>query len=169
SGPRHGSRLHQRVGTGGEDPNRLLTTGEVDLGTLALADPVGLHGAHALGPAVKAIKALEQLVGVVGNAQVIHRDFALFDGRAGAPAFAVDDLLVGQHGLVDRVPVDRAGLLVGNAALEQAQEKPLVPAIVFRVAGRQLALPVDGKTQLPELLAHVRDVFTGPLRRGHAV
>ena len=33
---------------------------------------------------------------------------ALLDQRAGAPAAAVDHLLVGQHGVVDRVPVDLA-------------------------------------------------------------
>ena len=35
--------------------------------------------------------------------------------RAGAPAAAVDHLLVGEHGLVDRVPVDLGGLAVDEA------------------------------------------------------
>ena len=35
-------------------------------------------------------------------------ELALLDQRARAPAAAVDHLLVGEHGLVDRVPVDRA-------------------------------------------------------------
>ena len=94
---------------------------------VALADPVGLHQLHALGPAGHLVEAVEQLVGVVGDPQVVHRDLALFDRRAGAPAAAVDHLLVGEHRLVDRVPVDDAGLLVGDALLEHLQEQPLVP------------------------------------------
>ena len=67
----------------------------------ALADPVLLHRLDALGPARQAgLHALEQLVGVLRDLQVVARDLALLDQRAGAPAAALDDLLVGEHGLV---------------------------------------------------------------------
>ena len=41
------------------------------------------------------------------DAEVVHRDFAFLDDGAGAPAAAVDHLLVGEHGLVHRIPVRR--------------------------------------------------------------
>ena len=44
-------------------------------------------------------------------------DFAAFDDGAGAPAAAVDDLLVGEHRLVHWIPIDLGIFLV---------EKPLV-------------------------------------------
>ncbi len=58
---------------------------------------------------------VQQLLRVVGDLQVVAGDFALFHQRAGAPATAINHLLVGQHGLVDRVPVHHLGLAVGNA------------------------------------------------------
>ena len=95
----------------------------------------------------------EQFLGAGGDAHVVHRDLALFHQRAGAPAAAVDHLLVGEHRLVDRIPVDHAGLLVRDALLQHPQEQPLVPAVVGRVAGRELARPVDGEADgLPGLI-----------------
>ena len=83
---------------------------------LALADPVFLHQLDPFRPAGKlGLHMVKQLRGVVRDLQVIPRDLALFHRRAGAPALAVDHLLVGQHGLVDRVPVDDLGFAVGNA------------------------------------------------------
>src|SRR3990170_7740550 len=52
----------------------------------------------------------EELLGVGGDAQKVHRDLALLHQRAGAPAAALDHLLVGEDGLVDRIPVHHAGL-----------------------------------------------------------
>ncbi len=101
--------------------------------------------------------------------EVVHRDLALLDERAGAPAAAVDDLLVGEHGLVDRIPVHDAGLAVRDALLEHAQEQPLVPAVVRRIAGGDLARPVEGEAQRLQLALHVGDVVARPLGRRHAV
>ena len=80
------------------------------------ADPVSLHDADPLGPARQlVVDMVEQFFGVVGDASVVHRDFALFNQRAGAPAASVNDLFVGQHGLIDRVPVYGAGFFVDDA------------------------------------------------------
>ena len=49
---------------------------------------------------------------IVGDLEEPLGELALLDQRAGAPAAAVDHLLVGEHGLVDRVPVDPALLAV---------------------------------------------------------
>ena len=54
---------------------------------------------------------------------------------AAALAAPVDHLLVGEHGLVLRAPLDRRLLAVGEAALVQAQEDPLRPAVVLAARG----------------------------------
>ena len=53
------------------------------------------------------------------------------------------DLLVGQHGLVVRAPVDVAAPPVGQPALAEAQEQPLRPPVVVRVGRVQPAGPVE--------------------------
>jgi hypothetical protein len=131
----------------------------------ALADPVRLHRLDALGPPGHPVEVREQLLGVIGDLQVVAGDLALLDERAGAPPAAVDHLLVGEHRLVDRVPVDDLRLAVGDALFEHLQEHPLVPAVVRRVAGGDLARPVDREPHRLHLLLHRGDVVVGPLRR----
>ena len=129
----------------------------------ALADPVLLDQTNAVGPAGKAVqRALEQFLGVARDVEVVARDLALFHWRARTPAVAVDHLLVGQHGLVHRIPVDDLRLAVGDALLEHLQEEPLVPLVVGRVAACQLARPVDRQTQRLALALHHADVLVGP-------
>ena len=172
-GNRAEGHAHDGVGTGGKHPHLSVIDEAVLVGDVvgegkahagALADPVGLHELDPLGPAPKLVEVAEQFFGVVGDLEVVARDLAFFDQRAGAPAAPVDDLLVGQHGLVDRIPVHHLGLALGDAFLEHAQEQPLVPLVVLGRAGGQLAAPVDGETQRLELLLHVGDVVVGPLR-----
>ncbi len=170
---------HDGVGARGEDihpavADRLAVVApdvvrEREAHALASADPVGLHGLHRLGPARHLVEILEQLLGVVRDAQVVHRDFALLDGSARAPSLAVDHLLVGEHGLVDRVPVDDAALAVGDALLQHLQEEPLVPLVVLGRAGREFARPVDGPAHGETLPLHVGDVLVRPLRGSDAV
>ena len=119
---------------------------KTDSHAFGAADPVLLHQLHLLGPAGQVVERGEQLLGVRGDAQEVHRDLALLHQRAGAPAAALDHLLVGEHRLVDRVPVHHAGLLVGEALLEQAREEPLVPLVVVGLAGGELARPVDARS-----------------------
>ena len=174
-GDGHVGGAHQRVRAGGEDlqgafmANAGLVVRELHFHAARLADPVALHRLDLLGPARQLVEAFQQLVGVVGDAEVVHRDFALLDQRARTPATAVDDLLVGQHGLVGRVPVDGAVLAVDDAFFEQAGEQPLFPAVVVRLAGGDFTGPIDGQAQALELGLHVVDVLVGPLGRGDVV
>ncbi len=166
---------HQGVRTGGEHLQLAgvadggLVVGEADLHPTRLADPVALHGLHLLRPAGQVVEALQQFLGVGGDLEVVHRDLALLDQRAGAPAAPVDHLLVGEYGLVDRVPVDRAVLAVDHPFFEQAGEQPLLPAVVVRLAGGDLAAPVDRQAEAVQLRLHVGDVVVGPGRRGDVV
>ena len=68
---------------------------------------------------------------------------------------AVDDVLVRDHGLVVRAPVDRSFLPVGQPLLEEAQEQPLGPAVEVGPVRRDLAVPVDRPAQTLHLAAHV--------------
>ncbi len=111
----------------------------------ALADPVCLHGAHAFRPPWHLLQGVEQILRIGRDLEVVHRDFTLLDQRAGAPTAAVDHLLVGEHGLVDGIPIDDSGLLVGNAHLQHAQEQPLIPTVVLGTAGGELSAPIQGE------------------------
>lgn len=70
------------------------------------ADPVLLHQAHFFRPLIQRVQLVQQVLAEIGDAEEPLRQLALFDQRTGAPAAAVDDLLIGQNGMVDRVPVD---------------------------------------------------------------
>ena len=115
------------------------------------------------------VQIVEQLFGVIRDFEVIHRDFAFFNQRARTPAASIDNLLVGQYGLVDRVPVHRAVFAIDDAFFKQLGKQPLFPAVVFGFAGSDFALPVNRKTQAFELGFHVFDVVVGPSGRGDVV
>ena len=115
------------------------------------------------------VQIVEQLFGVIGDFEVIHRDFAFFDQRARTPAAPVDDLLVGKDGLIDRVPVYRAVFAIDDAFFKQLGKQPLFPAVVFGFAGGDFAFPVNRKTQAFELGFHVFDVVVSPCGRGDVV
>ena len=134
-----------------------------DARAAALADPVGLHQAHLLRPAVERVETLQQLVGEVRDLEVPLRELAPLDRRAGAPALAFDHLLVGQHRVVDGIPVDPGLLAVGQARLPEVQEHLLLMAVVAGIAARQLAAPVERQAHRLQLRLHGGDVLVGPL------
>src|SRR3712207_9066056 len=75
-----------------------------------------------LFPYTTLFRSVEQPVGVVGHLEEPLRQLPLGHLRAAPLAGALHDLLVGQHGLVVRAPVDGGGLAVGQAPLAEAQE-----------------------------------------------
>ena len=171
---------HDGVGAGGEDVHlavlQQLTCGILDgvrkgeTDALGLADPVFLHQLDALGPTVQTgFHVLQQLGGVLGDVQVIARNLALFNHRTGAPAFAINHLLIGQNRHINRVPVHHLGFAVGDALLQHFEEQPLVPLVILGRAGGHFAAPVDGQAHRLHLLFHVGDVVKGPLCGRHAV
>ena len=112
----HERRPEQRVRPGREDA-QLVAAGVVvgrggredDLAALGPADPVRLHGPDRIREVDAA--EVEQLVGVLRDAQVPLVQVALLDLRAAAPAVAVGalDLLAGERPVVG-APVDRRRL-----------------------------------------------------------
>ena len=162
----------QRVGPGGEDRDRLVAAfhGEVDLGALRAADPVALHQQDAVRPAaLQLLGVLEQPVRVLGDLEVPLVQHPAH--HVGAAAFALpgDDLLVGQDGLVHRAPVHVAVPAVGQAALVEPQEQPLVPAVVRGIAGLQPPAPVERGRVPPERGGLGLDVGVGPVGRVRVV
>ena len=160
---------HERIGTSRINGEALLFAGqfvrEAKRHAFGTANPVLLHAANLFGPAVKRFDVVEEFLRVLRNAEVITRNFALFNNRAGAPAAAFNNLLVGQHSLVDRVPVDDLGLTVGNASFQHLEEQPLVPPIVLGLAGSDFTRPVESKTQGLHLGLHIGDVAVCPRSR----
>ena len=137
--------------------------GHVELGTLGAADPVALHGLDPLGP-LEPVEVVEQLVGVVGDAEEPLLEVALLDHGTRPFGRAVgQDLLVGQHGLVDGVPVHGGRPPVGQAGLEQTQEDPLGPALVLGAVAGDLAAPVVDGADAQDRAAELLDALVGEL------
>jgi hypothetical protein len=131
---------------------------------LGTADPVALHRDHVLGP-VELRDVLEQPVGVVGDLEEPLLELLGDDRRAAALAAAVDHLLVGEHRLVLRAPLDRRLPAIGEAAFEELHEDPLRPAVVRRLVRAELATPVDRDAPGAELAAELLDRVVGRDRR----
>src|SRR5882757_7383439 len=129
------------------------------------ADPIALHGDDAVGPgAFEFFQIFKELIGVVSGLEEPLLDFAgLDEGVFVAPAVAaVDDLLVGQHGAAFGAPVDPALFAIGEAALEHAQKKPLIPTIVLGIAGGDFAAPIVTETEATENALKFIDVVSRP-------
>ena len=161
-------RAVQGVRAGGEHGHRLGVPVdlEVHVGALGPADPVALHGQHALRPAALQLgHVVQQPLGVLGGLEVPLGQLPLGDDGAAPLAGPVDDLLVGQHGLVVRAPVDVRGLAVGQPALPELQEQPLGPAVVLGIGGVQPPTPVEAQPVPLERGRLGLDVGVRPLRR----
>jgi hypothetical protein len=150
-----------RVRAGGEDAQRLdlvVLDREDQVAPVRAPDPVALHGDDPVGPVCEFFQVVQQLVGVAGDPEGPVGHLALKYGVAAALATPVDHLLVGQHGLTARAPVDQALAVVDQILLVHLQEKPLVPAVVLRLAGGDLAIPVQGQPQHLHLPPDALDV-----------
>ncbi len=163
----HEGRAVQRVRPGGEDrDDGAVLDLEVDVGALGAADPVALHGEHALGPVPgELVHVVQQGVRVLGDAEVPLVQGPLGDLGAATLAAAVHDLLVGEHRLVLGAPVDRGVLPVRQALAVQLLEQPLGPPVVLGVRGVQLTGPVHGDAVPLEGALLRLDVRVGPLGR----
>ena len=144
---------------------------EIHQRAFAAANPVALHGADFFRPAGQLVQTLQQFVGVIGDAQEPLLQLALLDQRGLVPPAAAvgQHLLVGQHGGALRTPVHLALLAIGQPALQELQEEPLVPAVVIRQAGGDFLRPVVGKAQALHLRLHLGDVAQRPLARRRLV
>ena len=160
-------RAEERVRPRREDGQLLAAPvdAERDARALRAADPVPLHRQHALGPGLERVHLVQQLVGVLRDLEEPLRQAPGLDLRPAALAVAVDHLLVREHGLVLRAPLDGRLVAVGQPALEEPQEDPLRPAVVLGLRGRDLARPVDRPPHALHLAADRLDVAVRDLAR----
>ena len=142
---------------------------EREMEALGAADPVLLHQPDLVRPTVERGERFEQLFAVFGDGQEPLGQLAELHLCAGAPAPAVDHLLVGEHSLVDRVPVHLRGLARDEPGIEEVEEETLLLRVIFNVAGGELATPVERQAHRLQLRAHRRDVVVGPGLRMHLV
>ena len=167
----HEGHAKQGVRARGVDAHRLglAFDREVDLHAVAAPDPVRLHGPDLLRPGLQHRQVVQQPVGVLPDLEEPLLQVALLDRHVGmSPAGAVDDLLVRQHGLVHRAPVDRRQCTIRQPHLVEEQEQPLRPAVVVGVAGRDLPPPVVEDADHGQLLFGPGDVLQRPLARVRA-
>ena len=160
-------RAVQRVRPRREDGDVLveLLDAEEDLRALRTADPVALAGLDRLGP-VDRVEVVEQRLRVVGDAEepLLHEarlDLARRSARSGRR----QHLLVREHRLVVGAPLDRCGLPVGEPALVELQELPLLPAVVLGLVRRERARPVVRPADPAHRARDVRDVALRGLPR----
>ena len=156
-----------RVVKTGTSSSELLDP-EQDLGALGAADPVALARLDRVRP-VDGLEIVEQRLRVVGDPEepLLHQ--ARLDLGAAALAAPVVHLLVREHRLVVRAPLDRRALPVGEPALEEAQELPLLPAVVVGVVRGERARPVVRPADPPHRARDVLDVALGALTRVDAL
>src|SRR5579883_1139611 len=129
--------------------------------SLRAAYPVALGRFDALGP-VEPFQVVKQPLSIGSHFQKPLLQPTPLYQRSAALAASANHLLVGQHGLVLRTPVDRRGLAFGQSVFEQLQENPLCPCIVARVAGMNFMRPVETIADaLQLLLAKTLDVAGG--------
>ena len=160
-------RAHEGIRTGSIDGQGLVVVLNVEgnLHAFRTADPVALHGLNGIWPVIQFIQIVQQFIGVSGDFNKPLWDLFTLNFSVTAPAAAVDNLFVRQNGLVIRTPVNGGGLLIHQAFFVQLGEELLLPTVIFRGAGCQLAAPVIAKAQHFELVFHVRDVVVRPRRR----
>ena len=104
--------------------------GECKPNARGFSDPVFLHDLDPFRPA-KPGEILEQFMGILRDAQVVHGDLAFFHDGTAAPTAAVHHLFIGQYGLINRIPVDGAGLEIRNPLFAHFQKEPLVPFVIL--------------------------------------
>ncbi|MCG3161395.1 MAG: hypothetical protein JMDDDDMK_02578 [Acidobacteria bacterium] len=164
----HRVRAEDRVNARGEDADffRLIAGDfKIDFRAFAATDPVALHRDHAFGPsAFQCVQIVQQLVGVIGDADEPLFQFALFDRRVFvAPAETAFSLLVRQRRVAFDAPVDGRVLAVQQPALPHLDEEPLIPPVIFGRAGSHLAPPIVAEAHPLKLGAHCVNVFERPL------
>ena len=122
-----------------------------------------MHQFDLGGPIVQLVKCLKQFFGHVGNLEEPLGQVFAFNLGPGPPAFAVDNLFVGQHGHIDRIPVHGSVLAINQTRIKHVDEKGLLLAVIFRITGREHPRPIKAKAQRFHLRDHVVDVLVGPI------
>ncbi len=166
-GDRQELRAEEGVGARGIDLDLAFARVqcETDHEPFRSADPVLLHDPDFLRPTIEPVEGVVEVLREVGDLEEPLGQLALLDHGARAPAAPVDDLLVGQHRVVDRVPVHLGGAARHESLVQEVEEHALLVLVIGRIAGRDLAAPVERQAHRLQLRAHAGDVGIGPVAR----
>ena len=160
----HVGCAEHRIGTCGEDLDLRAVAvlrsqdRKAQDGPLASADPVLLCLLGRLGP-VEILEIVEQPLHVLRDPEEPLRDAPLFDGCTAAFTPSRDHLLVRQDRHTRGTPVDRRFLAHGQPRVEELDEDPLCPSVVFGIRRVDRMVPVEHPThttKLPDEVGHVR-------------
>jgi hypothetical protein len=171
-GNRHEGCAIKRVGACGVDLDLGRTASGLRIGdlpaqrqTLRFANPVLLHQPYLFGPLIQLVQRLQQILGEIRNPEEPLCQLALLHKCSRPPAATVDDLLIGEHGHVDRVPVDLGIAAVDQSRSEKIEKQRLLLLVIIDIAGGEFATPVERQSHGLELFAHGIDVGVGPFAR----
>ncbi len=166
-GHQHKGCAEERVLAGGENFNGAFAFchGEIHFAAVTFADPVFLHRHDAFRPAGQLVAIFQKLFDVGGDfKEPLIQNFFLHFGTT-APAQAAFDLLIGQHCIALGAEVDAGAFFVCQAFFIHPDKEELFPAVIFRLTGGDLPIPVVAESHAFELFAHVVDIFIGPFGR----
>src|ERR1700730_9345138 len=128
------------------------------------SDPVALHSDDPLWPsAFQQFQIVEQLLRISGSLQKPLLKFARFHQHIFVPpAVPVYHLFVRQHCAALGTPIHAALFPVGQPALQHAQEKPLIPPVIFRFTRRDFPPPIKTEPKAPQHPLKFCNVVVGP-------
>ena len=78
-------------------------------------------------------------------------------------------LFVGERGVAGWAPVGGRECAVRQPRFVHSQEEPLIPLVVFGIAGNDFPIPIVDSAQASELAAHILHILDSPLIRMDAV
>ena len=127
------------------------------------ANPIRLHQTDFFGPALQVAQGIQQFILKGSDAKKPLRQLPPLHRRAGTPAATINDLFVGQHRMLHRVPVNPGFPAIGQVIAKQIQKQFLLLTVVFHITGGEFPAPIQGKPHGLQLPAHIRNILIGPL------
>ena len=143
---------------------RRLRCRTTNVRAFAAADPVALHRARCVPASRRAGRcpASSRSAYVGDLAETTARGCGARPDARSASSARPSTCSLASTVLIVRAPVHRRLALVREPVLVHAQEEPLIPAVVLRVAGGELARPIVTRAHQLDLTAHVGDVRARP-------
>ena len=140
----HEGHAVQRIRAGGVDPELLilLLDPEIDECARGLADPVLLLELD-VRQIVNGLQPLQQLVCILGDAEIPDLLGLLDDLAVADVALAALRILIGQHDLAGRAVIHKRLVAEHKPVLEHLEEDPLRPLVVALLGRIDHARPVE--------------------------
>ena len=131
---------------------------EIDESAGGAADPVDLLLFDIIRKIDK-IESVEKFICIIGNLQIPYILRELDDVAVADIALASLGVLIRKDNLAGWTVIDERLGPEYESVLKELEEDPLGPFIIFRIAGADLAVPVEGESDRSELIGKVLDVL----------